>query len=96
MNRFHQEFINETSEISALLIERLTNELPLSLYVDGMFSHIGSNGKTTDIGHTFGLLFKQPAFFGLMIFNVLIYFRTGSTFKFARGQYKIHNSLNSR
>lgn len=45
MTRFHQEYITGTSEVSATLVERLTNELPLSLYFDGMFSQVSASGK---------------------------------------------------
>lgn len=53
MARFHQENITATSGISALLVDRLTNELPLSLYFDGMLSHISSNGKRTEAEQLF-------------------------------------------
>lgn len=46
MTRFHQESITATSGISTALVEHLTNGKPFSLYVDGMFSHISTNGKS--------------------------------------------------
>ena len=46
MTGFHQEKINGTSEISADLIDGLNNGHPLSLYIDGIGSHIKPNSKS--------------------------------------------------
>lgn len=45
MSGFWQEKINGTAKISATLVGRLNNGKPLSLYVNGMLSHIRPNGK---------------------------------------------------
>lgn len=45
MTEFHQENITGTPKFSAALIEHLNNGKPLSLLVDGIYSHVRSNGK---------------------------------------------------
>lgn len=46
MTAFHQEYIGGSSNFSDVLVERLSNGKPLSLYVDGVLSSPRATGKS--------------------------------------------------
>lgn len=49
MTEFHQVKINGTVEIPEELIEFMNNGKSLSLYIDGILSHVKPNGKDNKV-----------------------------------------------
>lgn len=85
MEGFYQESISRFSNFSDVLIERLNNGKPLSLYVDGVVSRLKPTGKSMKSFVAFAnieIALEHTHFDILFLFLCPI---SGSTFKFARG-----------